>query len=469
MTRGVPFSLRVPLMVMGLMVLVGLVASQLVLGTLQTTQQERVQELVRLHVDGLATALGPAVLREDVWEVYDILNRAGQAMVDGRMVLTVAANRGGRIIAASDPVRAAVDADLEPMASDAQTIDAIRLSGPDGHLRVLTPLLYQGRPVGQLLSELDVTDLIAERRRAVLVLLIGNGFATAVLSLGGFLLVRRMLTPLRHLTRHMATMQGRPQAIPDVQMPRRDPELVTLFQTYNAMSAEVQARVDAERRLAERERFVSLGRLSSSLAHEINNPLGGLLNATDTIRTYPDRADVVREASALIDRGLRHLRDVVGATLDQHRTAPDRRPLKQADFDDLRLLFKPEAARMRQHLDWQVIAEDEGLGAWPAGPVRQIILNLLLNAGLAAGDSGRVAFVAEARNGLSLTVCDTGPGLSRAAQERLLEDRPLPPGGGLGLRMIRDLSHSLSGNIRYDRHDGMTRITITLPQGIRTC
>lgn len=469
MMRGVPFSLRVPLIVMGLMVLVGFVASQLVLRTLQATQQERVQELVRLHVDGLATALGPAVLREDVWEVYDILDRAGQAMADGRMVLTVAANRGGRIIAASDPARASVDADLGPIASDAQPIDAIRVSGPDGHLRVLTPLLYQGRPVGQLLSELDITDLIKERRNAVLVLWIGNGLATIVLSLGGFVFVRRLLTPLRHLTRQMTTMQGRPQAIPDVQMPRSDPELVTLFQTYNAMAVEVQARIDAERRLAERERFVSLGRLSSSLAHEINNPLGGLLNATDTIRTYADRADVVREASALIDRGLRHLRDVVGATLDQHRTDPDHRPLRQADFDDLRLLFQPEAARMGQHLDWQVTAQDKDLEGWPAGPVRQIVLNLLLNAGLAAGESGRVTFVGDATHGLILTVSDTGPGLSQAAQERLLGDRPLPLGGGLGLRMIRDLCCSLYGQISYDRHDEMTRITITLPSGTRTC
>lgn len=466
---GLPFSLRVPLIVMALMFLVGLVASQLVMRSLQIAQQDRVQELVRLHVDGLTTALGPAVQREDVWEVYDILDRAVQAMAEGRMVLTVVAKRDGRIIAASHPVRAPVDGDLGPLARDAQPIDAIRLSGPNGHLRVLMPLMYQDRPVGQLLSELNVTDLIAERRRALLLLLLGNGLATLLLSAGGFVLVRRMLAPLRHLSGQMTTMQGRPQAIPDRQMPRSDPELVTLFQTYNAMSAEVQARIEAERRLAERERFVSLGRLSSSLAHEINNPLGGLLNATDTIRTYPDRADVVREASALIDRGLRHLRDVVGATLQQNRTSPGLRPLTTGDFDDLRLLFQPEAVRMGQVLDWHVPTEAAALSVWPAGPVRQIVLNLLLNAGIAAGHGGRVAMTAETSDALRLTVCDSGPGLSQAARERLLDDRPLPPGGGLGLRMIRDLCHGLGGHVRYDRPDGMTRIEVTLPKEDRPC
>ncbi len=70
------------------------------------------------------------------------------------------------------------------------------------------------------------------------------------------------------------------------------------------MTTAVEARAEAERRLAERERFVSLGRLSSSLAHEINNPLGGLLNAADTIVTYADRPEVVRESGNLMLRGL---------------------------------------------------------------------------------------------------------------------------------------------------------------------
>ncbi|WP_405404708.1 hypothetical protein [Paracoccus sp. Ld10] len=119
MMRGVPFSLRVPLIVVLLMVLVGIVASQLVLRSLRTVQQDRVQELVRLHVDGMAVALGPAVMREDIWEVYDILDRAARATRGQRMVLTVVANRAGRVLAASDPRQAPVDADIGPMAAGA--------------------------------------------------------------------------------------------------------------------------------------------------------------------------------------------------------------------------------------------------------------------------------------------------------------------------------------------------------------
>ncbi|WP_405404710.1 ATP-binding protein [Paracoccus sp. Ld10] len=329
---------------------------------------------------------------------------------------------------------------------------------------MVTDLYHQDRPTGRLLSVLDVTDLIAERRHAVRLLLIGNGLATILLASGGFLFVRRMVRPLRQLADRMTAMQGRPQAFPDDRMPHGDPELSALLRTYNRMSAEVQARVEAERRLAERERFVSLGRLSSSLAHEVNNPLGGLLNATDTIRTYAHRPDVVRESSDLVERGLRHLRDVVRVTLDQHRSDTGHRPLTPEDFDDLRLLFQPEASRMDQRLEWRIDADADGLRGFPAGPVRQIALNLLLNAANAAGPGGRIGLTAVAGQCLTLTVSDNGAGLSQDARDRLKGDRPLPPGGGLGLRMIRDLCRDLHGTITDDRQDGMTRISVTLPR-----
>ena len=82
MTRAfarLPISVRVPVISAALMVLVGLIASQQVLTALTRAQEARLEELMRLHVDGLSVALGPSVLREDVWEVYDTLDRAQQA------------------------------------------------------------------------------------------------------------------------------------------------------------------------------------------------------------------------------------------------------------------------------------------------------------------------------------------------------------------------------------------------------
>lgn len=468
--QDMPLSLRVPLIASAMMVLVGVVASQQVLSSLSSVQEARLQELARLHVDGLAVALGPSVLRRDVWEVFDTLDRATAAGSGQRMVLTVVADEAGRVIAASDPLRAPVDSDVGPLADGAQAIDAIRLSGAEDHIRVAAPLDYQGRNVGLIISELNVADLVAERWKAGLYLLAGNAVATLVLAFGGYLAMRRMLKPISRLAGHMGRMEGSLEPIPSSEVPKGDTELARLFQTYNAMSDAVQAKAEAERRLAERERFVSLGRLSSSLAHEINNPLGGLLNATDTIRTYADRPDVVRDAADLLDRGLRHLRDVARATLEQNRMDRSGQPLRPEDFDDLRLLFGPEVSRLDQKLEWDVEALTAALQVQPAAEVRQIVLNLLLNAAAAAGPGGAVALkVKAAENGLDLLVRDSGPGLNGAARQRLMTDDPVQPGGGVGLRLVRDLVIQAGGRVTYTRLPGTTEISVYLPERGDAC
>ncbi len=457
-----PLSLRVPVISAGLMVLVGLVASQQVLSALGAVQDARLRELARLHIDGLSVALGPDVLRRDVWEVFDTLDRARSAMDGKRMILTVVGDESGRVLAASDPRRAPVDSDMSGLLAGAGTLATISAAGADPMVRVAAPLVFQGRETGQILTELDVSDLVAERRRALAALVAGNALAISLLALGGYVVMRRILRPISLLAAQMESATGLPEPIPGDRIPKGDSELARLVQTYNAMSGAVEAKAEAERRLAERERFVSLGRLSSSLAHEINNPLGGLLNATDTILTYADRPDVVRSSAALIDRGLRHLRDVARATLDQNRIDRNGMRLALEDFDDLRTLFEPEATRLGLRLDWAVAAS--ALPPLEAAPVRQIALNLLLNAAEAAESGGWVAFAADASDAeLRLSIRDSGAGLPEASLRRLLTSDPMPPGGGVGLRLVHDLVAAGGGRIDHSRAVAATEITVTLP------
>ncbi|WP_296763960.1 HAMP domain-containing sensor histidine kinase [Sediminimonas sp.] len=461
-----PISVRVPIMSAALMVLVGLIASHQVLTALTRAQEARLEELMRLHVDGLSVALGPSVLREDVWEVYDTLDRARQAGADQRMILTVVSDSDGQVIAATDPRRAPVGSELSDL-TDLDTVpklDEIALTSADGHVRVLAPLVYQGRGVGRILTEMDVSDLAAERRRATLALIVFNTVATGGLALIGLVVTRRMLRPISVLAGRMAAGAGRPEPIPPQEVPSGDSEVARLFRTYNDMVDAIAAKSDTERRLAERERLVSLGRLSSSLAHEINNPLGGLLNAADTIETYAERPDTVRKSAGILVRGLRHLRDVSAAALDHNRVDRRGEALKPEDLEDLRMLVAPEAQRQRQSLGWMIDASADDLAPHPAGPVRQIALNLVLNALNAAGPSGTVSLRVDGlEDGLQLVVTDGGPGLSEAALRRLFSSAPTEPGGGVGLRVVRDLVSSLGGRIAHDRHEGRTVITVTLP------
>lgn len=460
-----PITIRVAVAAAVLMVLLGLVASQQVLSTMGRLQDARLQEYARLHVEGLAVALGPFVLHKDVWEVYDTLDRARANAAGDRILFTVVADDRGRVLAATDPTRAPVDSMAGAFVKDAVAVSEVTAANGSSIVRVMAPLSVQGRDVGQIVTEFDVSDLVAQRRNAVLALLGGNALATLILALAGYFVMARMLKPVELLARHMGEVGGIPHPIPAAAIPRTDSVLARLFCNFNEMAGAIDARAGAERRLAERERFVSLGRLSSSLAHEINNPLGGLLNATDTIRAYADRPEVVRQSADLLGRGLRHLRDVSRVILEENRMDRSGRLLSAADFEDLRLLFEPETTRRGQQLEWKVEGSNAILQGLPSAPVRQIALNLLLNASSAAPEGGAVSLsIREANDGLQIVVTDDGPGLSETARARLLSEAPVEPGGGVGLRLVRDLVAGLGGSVACDRPEGRTEITVTIPR-----
>ncbi len=116
------------------------------------------------------------------------------------------------------------------------------------------------------------------------------------------------------------------------------------------------------------------------MAHEINNPLGGMFNALDSLKRYGAREDVRSTSIRLLEQGLSGIRDLVRSTLD-HLSLTDQRPrdLTVTDLDDLRLLVKPEArAAQADGSNWRM--DFSGPVHVPAVPVRDAILNLLLNA-----------------------------------------------------------------------------------------
>ncbi|TDK53338.1 sensor histidine kinase [Antarcticimicrobium luteum] len=462
----IPITLRVALAMGVLMIVLGMVASQQVLRSLSRLHDDRLREIARLHVEGLSVALGPFVLHKDVWEVYDTLDRARAASEGQRMLFTVVADDRNRVLAATDPLRAPVDSDATPFSENASDLAALTASGNEPRVRVRASLSVAERTVGQIVTEIDVGDLVAERRRVSVYLLLANAAATALLAFAGYVLVARMLKPVTLLAQHMDDAGGAPSRIPEIEIPKSDTELARLLRTFNTMIGAIGARAEAEKRLAERERFVSLGRLSSSLAHEINNPLGGLLNTVDTIRTYANRPDVVQRSVELLERGLVHLKDVSRAILDENRLDRAGLPLRPTDFDDLKLLFEPEAAHKRQTLDWQVQADAANLASIPAAPVRQIVLNLLLNASAAAPEGGHVGLSVLPRDdGIELTISDDGRGLSAPDLDRLMSSAPVAPGGGVGLRLVHDLVVGLNGRIRHARGAGRTLLKVFLPKG----
>jgi signal transduction histidine kinase len=195
------------------------------------------------------------------------------------------------------------------------------------------------------------------------------------------------------------------------------------------------------------------------MAHEVNNPLGGLMNAVDTLDAHGDDAAVRRRVIDLVRRGLRGIQQVVRAALATYKSDHRARHLSQVDLQDLRFLIQHETGVKRLTLDWRNDLP-ERLEV-DASSVRQIVLNLLLNACQASPEGGVVSLhagVADSR--LAISVADQGPGLPPAALQAIEAGAvgKLAPEGdglrrGLGLWTAARLAVRLGGGLEARRAD----------------
>jgi len=466
--RSWPITVKVPLAVAVLMILVALLLSERVLAGLTETQARHLRDLAQSYLDGLSSAVGPSILREDTWEVFDAIERAQELNKSLRPLETIVTNADGQVIAASNPRRHPIGS---PLGNRQQA-----LSSPDQSFSfeagadtasAVRKLSYPGRTVGLIHAVFDTRHLAAERRNVILALITTNGALTLLLAAAGWILVARMMRPVRVLTGHLGLARDT-SAMPIASniVARQRGEFGRLFRAYNALVHSMEEHDALVKKLAEEERLGSLGRLASALAHEINNPLGGLFNALATLKSHGHLAHVRTNAIGLLDRGLLGIRDVVRTTMAVYRTERIARDFAATDINDLQLLITPEARRKSVTI---VVANGiHGTIGLSSTPVRQAILNLLLNAVAASPDGAEVVLSAEIRDGaLSLMVADRGPGLPEFAAEILCGSLPAAPwrdGGGLGLWTTRRVITELGGHIDVERPpSGGTVLHLILP------
>lgn len=463
--RRWPLALRVPLLITLLMIGVAAAISKLVLVRLEATQAAHFEELSGAYLDGLSTALLPAMIRRDPWEAFDALDRSRARYHGVGALRALVVLPDGTILAASDPVRHPLGAVAPAEATPAPL-----------HLQpgAVTTWIHRavsegGVPVGRIAAEVDIAAFVTERRATLLALVGVNAALTLLFAILGWLLVRRMLRPVLRLSERLGrAAEGRLDPIPEAELPPADTEAGRAFRRYNAAAAAIAEREALLTRLAEEERRALVGRYASAMAHEVNNPLGGLFNAVRMIQRHGDDPERRLRAAMLLERGLTGIHNIVRASLILWRGEADARPVSAADIDDLRLLIGSEARRRELVLDWQ--HGIEGSFPAPAQAVRQIALNLLLNACAASPPGGRITVRAGVAGGvLTLVVADEGPGLPAEARALLLEGRAgqVPQAGGLGLWTVARLVRELDAGLHLAGPPG-THVTIRIPDAERS-
>ena len=458
---------RLSLAVVAVILVTALGTTQIAMQGLLRQVERQIERTGQIYLDGLAAALLPPVMANDragIERALDEALRMHQGLVDRHLFLLDGA---GRPLARAD--RAGLhDVPLPEAVTERASGDQIDID--DSSYWVWRPLsdarlsAEGGAGAFTVVANLDLSDYVAERQRLwwrVVAFNLGLGLVCAAL---GVLVMRRLQRPLDLLTRHLQrTGEAGPEPVAEALIPANDGENAKLLRAYNRMASAAREREALITRMAEQEREAVLGRLSATLAHEVRNPLAGVLTAVETLRRFGDRPETRAEALDFMERGLRVLGGVVDATLATHRPGDGALAFGPQDLEDVRRLLTPQARRAGVAL----VLDSTLAHAVPlaGGEVRQVLLNLLLNAIQASGAGSRVTLRCEARAGhLWLEVIDQGPGLPGPLAASLEQGEPPAQGAGLGVAVVVRLVQRLRGRVAVRAHSGQgTRIALELP------
>ncbi|MGA0532549.1 PAS domain-containing sensor histidine kinase [Hansschlegelia sp. KR7-227] len=231
----------------------------------------------------------------------------------------------------------------------------------------------------------------------------------------------------------------------------------------------------AQAELARAARVATLGELTASITHEVNQPLASIVTNGEAAlrwlrRPQPDLVEVSTALARAIEEGKRASAIVRRIRSFLAKGSMRRDVLEGAELvQDAILLVERELSKMGVAIDLQLD---------PTAPkvigdrvqLQQVIVNLAVNAGQAMADVGGGRLLVRAlRNGsehLAVTVADNGPGIDPANLERLFDPffTTKEEGMGMGLAICRSTVEAHGGSLSVDSRlgDG-ARFTFTIP------
>ena len=241
--------------------------------------------------------------------------------------------------------------------------------------------------------------------------------------------------------------------------------------TFTDMTEAREQEEALRRAVQQREDVVSI------VSHDLRNPLGVVLAASEILLDLPLDEDERRHQTEIIRRSGKRMQNLIEDLLDVSRieagafvVRPSREELRPI-LEEARGLFQEQASRRGVELGIQGAVGD----IWARvdrDRILQALANLLDNALRVTKEGGRVVLgMAETDGSVDLTVSDTGPGISVRLLENLFDrysqsEDEGAGGAGLGLAIVKGVAQAHDGEVLVDSEVGVgTTFTIRLPRG----
>jgi signal transduction histidine kinase len=230
----------------------------------------------------------------------------------------------------------------------------------------------------------------------------------------------------------------------------------------------------AEQHLAIAQRLAATGKLAAGIAHEINNPIGGMKNAVRALERGDLPAEKTAEYLDLIGDGLARVEETVKKVLAFTPRRVEPRPVDLADVVRKALaLARHRLEKKGITVEGKAPADASALVFGDPLELQQVALNLILNSADAIPEDRRGTIEVEvARHGaeeVELRVTDDGCGMSPDDQARCFDlfftTKEVGEGSGLGLSVVHNIVTNHGGRIELESApDKGTTFRVFLPR-----
>lgn len=468
-----PLVWRLPVAMAALVLAFTMLLTHLGLTALEQRQASQRVDVGAAFLDTLAGVLVPSTAAQTTaGEIQDILAAAAQfkPSLRNEAVVVCCLEDGASVISSaySDDAlerqtEIALTSLIERNAELQPNEPVVEIVSETEKLLIVRAYPVDNSPPILLASAFDLGWQRAEqnalRQRALLI----DVVLSLLAGLITFVVARSSLKPVDALTQALSDPRFDADALAD-----RSSDNTEIGRLHRALRdrADLQAKAEAVAAAeGKHAREAMLARLAAGLAHEVRNPVAGMSAAASTLRRYGDDKAVREETIDLIERGLQSIDHVAASMLSTYRPPEGNRDLLPADIEDVKTLIQPKAQVKQINLAFASKLEDPFPTS--AEAVRQIALNLLLNAIDASPEGSLVGFEATPKEGhLSLQVADSGSGLPDEALHVLTDGASAntPQTRRLGLWLVHHLIDDVEGRLGISTRPGEgTTITITIP------
>lgn len=299
-------------------------------------------------------------------------------------------------------------------------------------------------------------------------------FTIFLLAVGFVIIIflsRRFITPITHLANMMEKTRGDYLDV-KVQVKGKD-ELAILGERFNSMIERIkQANEEIKKtheKLVQSEKLASIGILASGVAHEINNPLGGLFNCLQMLKQNGDNPAFRERYLDLIKEGLERIEGTVGKLLWMARKG-EHKPVNLnigKAINEIYSFIEYRLKKSKIHFSNEI---ENGLNIHiDPHDFQQVILNLFINAIQAMNGGGSLGVVGYRKDSkVMIDVIDTGAGIAREDLGRVFDPffttKSPGEGTGLGLWLSYEIMKNYNGEITVESEVGKgSKFTLSFP------